>query len=179
VKQKLSILFFLLHFVVSAQQDNKTNESQRPKWFDKEKVFVGGTMGLQFGRSTFIDVSPLVGYSFTDRFSAGLGLTYQYYKYNDKVYSFETNVYGGRVFGRYFFTDNFFAHSEYEVLNLEAFDLTPPQRVNVGSLMAGGGFMQRFGSNSGITAMILYNFTESYYTPYRNPIIRVGMVFGL
>ena len=179
MKQKLSILFFLLCLIVNAQHDYKAQKSQRPKWFDKEKVFVGGNMGLQFGRVTFVDVSPLVGYRVTERFSAGIGFTYQYYKYNDKIYSFETNVYGGRVFGRYFFTDNFFAHSEYEVLNLEAFDLTPPQRVNVESLLVGGGLMQRFGSNSGITAMILYNFTESYYTPYRNPIIRVGMVFGL
>jgi hypothetical protein len=28
-------------------------------------------------------------------------------------------------------------------------------------------------------AMVLYNFTESVYTPYQNPIFRVGVVFGL
>jgi hypothetical protein len=179
VKQKLSILFFLIVSLLYAHGKENPLMTQRPKWFDKEKVFLGGTAGLQFGTSTFIDISPLVGYRFTESFSAGVGGTYQYFRYKTQVYSLETNVYGGRVFGRYFFLENFFAHTEYEVLNLEAFDLTPTQRVNVGSLLAGGGLIQRFGNNSGVTLMVLYNFTESYYTPYRNPIIRVGFIFGL
>lgn len=180
MKRKLSIFFFLLHLLVYAQSGNiRQTESGRPKRFEKERVFVGGNVGLQFGTATFLDVSPLVGYRITDRFQAGVGCTYQYFRYRAPAYVFETNVYGARVFSRYFFVENFFAHSEYEVLNLEAFDIFPSQRVNVGSLLAGGGYIQRWGRNSGVMIMILYNFTESYYTPYQNPIIRVGMMFGL
>jgi hypothetical protein len=120
----------------------------------------------------------MFGYRFTDKISVGIGATYQYYRYKDQYYDFKTDVYGGRVFGRYFFTDYFFAHAEYEYLNLEAFDFYR-RRVDVNSVLGGVGYFQRFAENSGLTAMIMYNFTESAYTPYTNPILRIGVVFGL
>jgi hypothetical protein len=180
VKLKLSIVFLLLHLHIIAQDSTHIQKHTPPpkKSFDWSKVFVGGNLGMQFGTATFIDVSPLVGYRINDRIWAGVGATYQYYHYKDKNYDFTTNIYGGRIFGRYFFTQNLFTHAEYELLNLEAYDLYPPRRVEVGSLLVGGGYMQRFGGNTGLSIMILYNFTESAYTPYQNPIIRVGMVFA-
>lgn len=145
-----------------------------------DRVFVGGNLGFQFGTVTFAEVSPLVGYRFTEKISAGIGATYQYYRYKDQLYELTTNVYGGRIFGRYFFTEYLFGHVEYEYLNLDAFDFYPVRRrVNVESLLAGGGYFQRIGANSGIFAMILYNFTESAYTPYTNPVIRIGVNIGL
>ena len=153
-------------------------QPQSPRFWDK--VFFGGNLGLQFGTVTFIEVSPLMGYRITDKISAGFGITYQYYHYQDRTTDFQTNVYGGRVFGRYMFTDYLFGHVEYEFLNLEAFDFYPQRRrVDVESLLAGGGYMQRIGNNSAIVAMILYNFTESNYTPYQNPILRIGVNIGL
>lgn len=143
-----------------------------------DKVYFGGNLGLQLGTSTFVELSPLAGYRFTEKFSAGVGLTFQYYHYNDGYYDLETNVFGGRVFGRYMFTDYLFGHVEYEYLNLEAFDFYR-RRVDVESFLAGGGYMQRLGGNSAVVAMILYNFTESAYTPYQNPIIRIGINIGL
>ena len=159
-------------------QDSSMIRKHPPKERFLDKFFVGGNLGFQFGTVTFVDVSPLVGYKFSDKISAGIGATYQYYHYKDKYYDFQTNVYGGRVFGRYFFTDYVFGHAEFEYLNLEAFDFQR-KRVDVTSVLAGGGYIQRFGNHSGIYAMILYNFTESVYTPYTNPIIRVGVNIGL
>lgn len=158
-------------------QDSTMLPKHPPKERFIDRLFTGGNLGAQFGTITFVDVSPLVGYRITDKISAGVGATYQYYHYKDKYYDFETNVYGGRVFGRYLFTDFLFGHAEYEYLNLEAFDFKR-RRVDVGSLLAGGGYIQRIGKNSAIIAMILYNFTESVYTPYSNPIIRVGFNVG-
>ncbi len=144
-----------------------------------DKIYFGGNFGFQFGTSTFLDISPLAGYRITEKFSAGIGVTYQYYHYKDRYYDLETNVYGGRVFGRYLFTNYLFGHAEYEYLNLEAFDFFPRRRVDVVSILGGGGYIQRFGRNSAIVAMILYNFTESVYTPYANPVIRIGVNLGL
>ncbi len=143
------------------------------------RLYVGGNVGLQFGTSTFLAFSPLVGYKFNKKTSAGVGITYQYYHYKDKTYDIQTNVYGARIFGRYMITDNLFAHAEYEYLNLEAFDFFPRRRVDVISLLGGGGYIQRFGPKSSIVVMVLYNFTPSAYTPYQNPVIRIGMNFGL
>ena len=150
----------------------------KPRFLDK--VFVGGNFGLQLGTSTFIDVSPLAGYRITPKLSAGLGVTYQYLHYKDRFYDIETNVFGGRVFGRYLFTDYLFGHAEYEYLNLEAFDYNTSRRVDVISILGGGGYLQRIGPRSALALMVLYNFTESVYTPYSSPIIiRMGVYFGL
>jgi hypothetical protein len=177
---KIKIFLLVVLFSINGMaQDSSMIRKHPPKTNIWDKVYFGGNLGLQFGTSTFIEISPLVGYRITDKFSAGVGVTYQYYHYRDMYYDLETNVYGGRVFGRYLFTDYLFGHGEYEYLNLEAFDFIPSRRVDVVSILGGVGYIQRFGSNSAIVGMILYNFTESAYTPYQNPIIRIGVNIGL
>jgi len=180
LRLKINLITFCILLSTSGiAQDSSMFRKNPPKQNFLDKVYFGGNFGLQFGTVTFIDISPLAGYRFTEKFSAGLGVTYQYYHYKDRFYDLETNVYGGRIFGRYLFTEYLFGHAEYEFLNLEAFDFFPPRRVDVISILAGGGYLQRFGRNSAIVAMILYNFTESAYTPYQNPIIRIGVNIGL
>jgi len=174
------ILFTLLSSVQVFSQDTipKKRPIPRESAFSWDKFFVGGNLGLQFGTVTFIDISPLIGYRFTEKFSAGTGITYRYYSYNDKTYNFSTSVYGGRVFGRYFILENLFAHTEYESLSLERFDLRN-KRIIVNSLLAGGGYRQALGERSFIELLALWNFNESVYSPYTNPIIRVGFNIGL
>ncbi|MFL5764005.1 MAG: outer membrane protein [Bacteroidia bacterium] len=160
-------------------QDSTMIRKHPPKKNFLDKAFIGGNVGLQVGAVTYAEVSPLVGYKFTDKISAGVGVVYQYYHIRDKYNDFETNIYGGRLFGRYMFTDFLFGHAEYEYLNLEAFDFQR-RRVDVNSLLAGAGYIQRITPNSGIIAMVLYNFTPSVYTPYVSPVIfRIGFQAGL
>jgi long-subunit fatty acid transport protein len=173
------VTVFLFLVTIGLSQDSSMFRRHPPKERFLDKVYVGGNVGAQFGAVTVVELSPLVGYRITDKISAGVGFTYQYYHYKVPPYDLETNVFGGRVFGRYLFTDYLFGHVEYEYLNLEAFDYYPRRRVDVGSLLAGGGYIQRFNGNSGFFAMVLYNFTESVYTPYTNPIIRIGVLIGL
>jgi hypothetical protein len=143
-----------------------------------ERIFFGGNFGLQFGTITFIDISPLVGYLLTDRLSAGTGITYMYYREKFAGFQeFSTSIYGGRLFARYLILKNLFAHTEYEVLNLEAFDLG--RRVNVTSVLVGGGYRQQLGGNVYLNLLALWNINETAYSPYRNPIIRMGVAFGL
>lgn len=169
-------------FCYSVQaQDSTTIRDNPPKPRFWDRVYVGGNVGAQFGTVTFAEIAPLIGYQFTPKITAGIGFKYQYYRYKDRNFELKTNVYGGSVFGRYFFTDYLFAHAEYEYLNLEAFDFYPMRRrVDVESVLVGGGYLQRFGEgNSGIFIMLLYNLTESAYTPYTNPILRIGVNLGL
>ncbi len=152
----------------------------------RDRFFFGGSLGLQFGNYTYVDVSPLVGYKITEKLHAGIGLTYIYYKVNDQYYGkYETSSYGGRVFGRYYILDNLFGHIEYEILNMEVPDglNTSGQydvlvRENITSLMVGGGYAQPIGSNAALTLMILWNLTEEQYSPYQNPIFRIGFSAG-
>ena len=147
--------------------------------FNKDKLFFGGGLGLSFGNPNYFDIAPIVGYKITEKISAGVGITYQYYDYNYGSYNFSTNVYGGSVFGRYYFTNNLFAHGEIEYLNLADFN-NMEKRIGVESVLGGAGYIQRVSDNAGIVAMVLYNFTQSEYSPYASPIIfRLGLNIGI
>lgn len=152
--------------------------------FDKERLFTGGGLGFQFGTETIIEISPILGYKVTDRFFAGIGAKYQYYRYHDKFYDFSTSIYGGSIFSRYLVLENLFAHGEIELINYDSKLLDPFQittkdpRINVTAYLLGGGYRQRVGGNSYLNFLILWNFNESIYTIYSNPIIRIGVDIG-
>jgi hypothetical protein len=183
-----AIICFLIlfsHYALQAQDD--LNKTKKPKTF-ADRLVVGGNIGAQFGTVTMIDLSPTIGYKVTDRFLAGIGITYQYYRTRDPVYNivFKTSIYGGNIFARYYVLDNLFAQAEYEALSLETryFDFGYPPvhksaRFWIGSPMAGLGYRQAIGGRSSFNIMILWNFNETNYTPYSNPIIRVGVNFGI
>lgn len=174
--KKLSCYILLIFSLLSSFSVAQEHDDTARKRFS-ERIFFGGNIGLQFGTVTFIDVSPLIGYELTEKLSAGVGATYQYYRYRDRFNDFSTNIYGGRVFSRYNILKNIFSHVEYEVLNLEAFDLE--KRINVTSILVGGGFRQQLGGRTYLNLLVLWNINESAYSPYRNPIIRGGISIGL
>ena len=165
------------------QNQNKTAKNQPIKKQNKEgfwkRTFTGGGFGLSFGSITNINLSPQFGYRITDNFWVGTGVTYIYYSERYPGFQkFSTNIYGGRVFLRYLIWKGIFVHGENEFLNLLRYD-APSSRTWVNSLMAGGGYQQSLGGNSSVYIMALYNFTESQYTPYINPIVRFGFNIGL
>jgi len=184
--KQLTFAMLILFFVttVTAQESTPVSppKPETPTPSFGERLFFGGNLGLSFGSLTYVNVSPTVGYRFSDRFGAGLGPAYSYFSDNrDKNYKYSTHTYGGRLFGQYLVMDNLMLYSEYEMINIEVPDLlfTKLIRENVSSLFVGGGYMQRFGNgNSGVSLMLLYNIMESDYNIYQNPIIRTGFNFG-
>ncbi len=151
----------------------------------KDRLYFGGNFGVSFGstgreRLTTLDISPVVGYKFTDRFMAGPGLVYQYVNYQDKLLKINLNFnnYGAKVFGRYRITESLFAHTELEELSREFFEDNTSKRVNVFSFLVGGGYRQMLGSNSSIDLLVLFNLNDNRFSPYPNPIIRAGFGIG-
>jgi outer membrane protein assembly factor BamA len=169
----------LLHIAVS--QGQPTAMSAPAPSHLKDRLYFGGNVGLQFGNQTVIGLNPIIGYKVTERFSSGVGLKYQYYRYKEAGFSYETNTYGGSVFGRYNVYNGLFAYSEYEILNMEVYEnqIQSPLRRNVDSWFVGGGYSQPLGARSSVFIMVLYNLTESYYTPYSNPLFRMGFGIGI
>lgn len=142
-----------------------------------ERLFTGGEMGAWFGNITYVNLSPLIGYWITkDELAAGAGITYQYY--NNKDIGFATSIYGGNAFLRYYIGESIFAHGQYEVLNVEAYDQFH-DRINVPALLLGGGYSEPVGNSSAFTLMLLWNFSETRYSPYSNPVIRAGFIIGI
>lgn len=158
-------------------------QNQRPEYNFKSHLYFGGGFGLQFGYMTLIEVSPLVGYNITPKFSVGLSPTYKFYKYNDyygQNLDLTTNVWGGSVFSRYFIFENVFAHVEYESLLYNTQTPGYPEtKQQYNSFFVGGGYNQRIGGNSGMYILVLWNLNDSYDSPYTNPIIRIGFSVGL
>lgn len=147
-----------------------------------DRLTFGGNFGAAFGDVTFIEISPTVGYHVTDDFILGTGFTYSYLK--DKRYSpiYQTNIFGGRLFAQYIILENFVAHAEYELLNMDIFINNFSNgivRDNIHSLFIGGGYRGSMGGNSFVSLLILYNINESEFSPYQNPQIRAGFGIGL
>jgi len=173
-------------------------EYKPPMQDEKEsRIFFGGGLGLQFGDVTLIDVSPMVGYRFTDKLAAGVTLTYKYYKVRN-YYAYylnlpsddlKSNIYGGSLFTRYFLFENLFAQAEYEYLlySYDAYEqniggsgyLKKAETIDLPSFFLGGGYRQPIGGRTFFTITVLYNFSESPYSPYSNPIIRAGISVGM
>jgi len=187
-KNRVQIIILFFFLLVSFL--GKTNEAfaQREVYLEdkpplKDRMYYGGNFSLQFGSLTFIDVSPLVGVMLTERLSTGLGATYQYLNFRHA--SSSSSVYGGRIFGRYNITENFFAHAETESLNTAYYvpGATPAQdrmtRDWVTGVFVGGGYFTPFGNRGGANITLLYNLTyDNRRSPYNEPyVIRVGFVF--
>jgi len=162
----------------------------------RDRLFFGGNFGLSFGNTTSIVVSPLAGLRITPRLDGGLGLRYEYFKYNYPGYvPFETHIFGGSIFSRYMvikdiseaiglggLNSGLFLQGEYEMLSLESehFDLSnsyPGERFSLHSVLVGGGFYMPMGQRSGFLFTVLWNLNESYNSIYSNPIIRFGFNF--
>lgn len=128
---KVIFLVIIITWVnrTAAQESNR--EIKDKKTFI-DRVSIGGALGFGFGsNSILVDVSPIIGYSVTDNFVVGLGLTYKYYQFNDyylklddmSLSDLKNHIYGGSVFARYFLTgigipviENMFLHTEVEPL---------------------------------------------------------------
>lgn len=184
----LSFFFILSAISLAQAQENQAIENpavkkeepeNKPKYNWANRFFTGGGLGLQFGSYTYVAVSPILGYRFTDKFSGGIGVTYIYLK--DRAYDFSTSVYGGKLFAEYDVFRGLAPHVEYELINQEVFDnkLNTRRRIYIDSFLVGASYTQSIGDHSGLYIMLLYNLLEDVYSPYENPVLRIGFNIGL
>lgn len=180
-KYSIAFLFALLGVNCFAQEITEEDSYQELPY--KNSFFSGGSLGMQFGSVVLIDVSPQIGYFPLEHISIGAGFTYQYI--SDRSYSprIDIHVYGGRVFTRLYLPvfESIFAHLEYEYMTYrdDYSQIGSNNWVSVNSFLAGAGYRQRIGGRSAINLMVLWNFNESQYSMYSNPVIRVGADIGL
>jgi long-subunit fatty acid transport protein len=186
VRYLLILIFFFTSSIINAQQTpNALNNG-----FSKERFIFGGNVGAQFGSSTQVNLSPIIGYRITEKLSAGIGVNYLYYKfkylgYNNQTFTEKNHIYGGNVWAQYLIIPQAFLHAEYGVLNIGIPKLGAngayngdTQRYNVNTCLVGGGYYQRISDNAGVQFSILWDLIEDQYSPYNNPIIRIGFAAG-
>lgn len=162
---------------------NDSVPSRKPRREPKEpfadRIFWGGTIGAWFGNPTYADVSPLIGYRITKKFSTGVGAIYNYYSYRYNNYNYTSTFYGGRIMARYFILENIFVQAGYDRINRDnPYSIKPNARIWVENYLVGGGIRYQISDNIFCVATGLWNLNDTPLSPYRNPIIQIGFVGG-
>ncbi len=146
----------------------------------RERVFVGGFVGLSFGTFTLVSIHGHGGFRLTNRLSAGIGANYQYA--NDSFMggeSYSTHTYGFGAFARFSLVSDLFLHGELERLNVESrvpFVLDPrPPRTTENNPLLGLGYGLRISEKARLNVLLLYNFNNQSQVYFDNPFIRVGL----
>jgi len=137
-----------------------------------DNIFFGGGLDLQFGTYTMIKLTPEAGYRLIPTFETGIGGYFLYIK--DFSSNFSENIYGGKLFSRYYVLNNFVLIGEYEALFVPSYT---GERIIVPGLLGGIGYQQKLGERFAVQTSILYNFLMTENTPYQNPIIRISFVY--
>lgn len=192
MKRKILLLSLLVLLAFSAQASdpkssyhpNLTLKKQASSFkFDPDKVTFGGNFGALFGSLTFVDISPFVGYRFTDEWMVGVGATYIFYRQRyTPTQVYQTHLYGGRLFTQYDVLPFLFLHGELEALNFDYYDFLSGsnKRSWYVTPLLGGGYIQSLGGSASlrITALYAFNSTNPKSPYYGNPLIfRVGIFF--
>ena len=153
-----------------------------------ERIFLGGSFGLQFGTVTYIQVAPVLGVWLLPRLNVAAGPSFQYYK--DRYGS--TLIYGGRAYSEFVFVQDLnnviplginlglFMHTEYEGLSLEKNFFVAddaPGRVFQGTWFGGLGISEPLGRRSSIDIELLWVLTGNNYQTHDSPEFRVMLNF--
>lgn len=155
-----------------------TSTPARKPFWDWSKVYLGGGLGGGFtSYEAAFNISPLMGYRFTERFSAGIGLVYNYYENRLYVPTYKLNIYGGSIFVQQLIASFLFAHAEYELLN-GPWAYPSNRRFNIHNFWVGGGLRQAVGPNAAMMVSVLWNLNQTPYSYPFSPQIRIAVVGG-
>ncbi|MFM2336899.1 MAG: hypothetical protein RL115_92 [Bacteroidota bacterium] len=194
-KKLLAALLFLLSINIQAQKDT---EDEKPKGFQKENLFTGGSVNLSFFNNSFIiGASPVFGYSVTNWADVAVLINYNYasqrdvYDINDRLRQY---TYGGGAFVRLYPAKFLFAQGQvernYVKEKYKPVNGNPPESVksNAGSLLVGGGYCsgrQGRGGQPFYYVSVMFDISAKVSSPYTDnlgraiPIIRGGFQIPL
>ena len=181
----LSILFLASVLGLEAQYLEKD-----PPPSPVQRIFFGGNLDMGFGTVTQISLSPEVGYRITNRLSAGVGIDYMFV-YSEE-YNFKGSIFGGSVFASFTVikslgelipflgTDmGILVYGQFSYTNMGKFytALSGEEPMWIASPMLGLGFQVPIGQRSYMVLSVMYNFDESMYSIYSNPVVKVSYQF--
>ena len=165
-----NICFAHLYFGQEGDTNNISKQSNNSSSSFNQKIFFGGNLSFNIYNGLILsEFSPFVGYKSTPKFSSGIGAKYMYIGslVDDLSYSY----YGGNLFCRYSINNNFFIHSEYEILNV--YELRPlpfpyGERTLAKIFQFGGAYNSPIGQKASVQILLLYDFINDVNSPYRS-----------
>jgi hypothetical protein len=179
---------FALCFAGNVLSQGNAGSGRQP--LDPSRFFFGGNFGVRFGDFTFVNISPQVGYRFTERLSAGGGVnfisssTMTRTANGDRLMRQGYGYAGLNLFGRVFPVSNLFVNVQPEMnyswgrvryYTGQADVKTPGAFVPV--LLVGAGAAIPTGRGQ-ILAMYQYDLIGNERSPYgRRPFFTFGFNF--
>jgi hypothetical protein len=188
----LCALFALLGSFTASAQYLGGPPAQQPGATDPgNRLFFGGNFGMSFGSSTFVNVSPLVGYRFNNYFAAGGGVNFIYSSFSykngsgSKLYTDSYGTAGLGIFGRVFPVKFLFAQVRPELNYVwgktKYFYGNLPETKYPGkfvpSVLVGGGVAMPAGRGA-IMLSLDYDIVQDKRSPYgTQPFVSIGFTF--
>jgi hypothetical protein len=177
------VFLLVLPFRLASQNISKETPPLR------ERLFFGGSLGLQIGGVTDIQLSPVVGIWVLPRLSLAVGPSYRYYK----DYYGRTDIIGGDVYTQIVLIQDFnnvipigmhmgvFVQLQDELLSLESLywkqGPVSSDRFYMNTPLAGAGLSQQLGRRVALNMAFLWTLSTPAYDIYSTPEIRVSVVF--
>ncbi|MET7001250.1 hypothetical protein [Chitinophaga defluvii] len=170
----------------------KPPPERREGGFDRSRLMVGGSVGAVIGDYTNINLSPMIGYRFSDYFAAGVTINAQYGSERFRTINNLTTqrnqytIFGGGLYGRVYPIQELFIHvqPEYNLITQKVtlYDPKSTYKSSYGtpSLLIGGGYSQPVSDRAAISLMVLYDILQDKNSPYQNrPVFRGGVNIGI
>jgi len=191
VKKAIIILFILCTAVLNGQTDSTSNLTPEPvssasQQSEPSRVFIGGNVGISFWNDYFyLGLFPMIGYQFTNNFSAGIRVGYAYL--NDDRYSpaLKSDNYGGGIFTRYSIIPQIYAKAEFLYCSFERAAGTrtnyTTERVAVPLLLLGAGYNHQISRSASVFFEVMFDLIQDSDSPFGSgdPLISVGAGFGI
>lgn len=158
-----------------------------------QKLFLYSGFGLGFSSSGSVSqfsfsISPSLGYRLTDRLAVGPGISYSYNHYGLPAGfpggDISTSSVGVKAFAQLVVYQEFFVHTEYEVtraqqLAQDQYGILTTFTNTVSTPLAGIGYRNQFSDRAAGDILVLYNFNETVFSIYPNPVIRFTFMYNL
>lgn len=184
----------------------KKSKKKQQGGFDRTKLLIGGTGGFNAGyRMLSINLAPSVAYCFTNNFHVGASLGFNYFQQGEDFQYFNTTTqqtanssykykypgYSFSVFARYIIAQRFMLNFQPEINNLKIVKnytvnstngkvIEDSYRLNVSSILAGIGYVQRLSEYGYYYVMICYDLKQNPNARYYETFdYRAGIMVSL
>jgi hypothetical protein len=177
----------LILILLISSAEGQTTVTQKPPI--KDRIFYGGSIALQIGTATDIEILPVVGYWVLPRLAVALGPGLRFYNYQKQ----STTIYSARSYVQFVpirdidklipigVHTSIILQFEDEAMSLDSYYWhnvdRNPKRFWINSMLAGPGISQQMGRRSSINILFLWTLNDTGYSIYTNPVIRIGFVF--
>jgi hypothetical protein len=191
---------------ISLKNSIQKKKKKKETAFDRTRLLAGGGGGFGAGFRAFsINVTPSIAYCFTDNFNIGTTIGFNYYQQAEDFQYFNTTTnqvtdatfkykypgYSFSIFARYLIAERFMLNFEPEMTNVKVVKnytvnstngkvTEDKYRLNISSVLAGIGYIQKLSDIGYSYVMVCYDLTQNPNARYYQTFdYRAGIMMNL